>query len=122
MSAFPTTLYIAQIYALITSGTPYLALYTTTPTIAGGGTEVSGGSYARKAITFGSVISGSIANSIAISFTGVPAANITHWGIKDALTSGNLLLFGALDSSVNALSGDEITFPIGNLQINLTGS
>lgn len=122
MSAFPSNAYIAEVFALITGDTPYLALYTTNPTAADSGTEVTGGSYSRKAVTFGSVTGGSISNSAAITFTGVPTATITHWGVRDASTAGNLKVYGALNSSVASVSGDEITFPIGNLQISLAGS
>lgn len=122
MSTFPSTVYIAEIYGLITGETPHLALYTTNPTAAGTGTEVTGGSYARQPITFGSITGGSISNSAVISFTGVPTATITHWGIKDALTGGDLKVYGALTSSIASVSGDEVQFPIGNLQINLAGS
>jgi hypothetical protein len=122
LSAFPSTAYIASIYGLITGSTHYLALYTSNPTAADSGTEVTGGSYARQAITWGSIVGGSISNSALISFSGVPAATITHWGIKSAATGGTLKIYGPLNSSVASISGDEIQFPVGNLQINLAGS
>lgn len=122
MSAYPSTAYIAEVFAVITGDTPYLALYTSDPTVAGSGTEVTGGSYARKAITFGAVAGSSISNSVAITFTGMPTATVTHWGIKDAVSAGNLKTFGPLSSPISSISGDEVSFPIGNLQISLAGS
>lgn len=118
----PSTTFIADALALITSDTPHLALYTTNPTAADSGTEVAGGSYARKPITFGSVSAGTIANTIAITFTGVPTATVTHFGIRDALTLGDLKVFGALANTAVVVSGDEITFPVGSITVSLAGS
>jgi len=122
MSAFPSTAYIASIYNLITGTTHYLALYTSNPGVSDSGTEVTGGSYARQAITWGSITAGAISNSANITFTGIPTANITHWGIKSASTGGTLKLFGALNSSIASITGDEVSIPIGNLSLNLVGS
>lgn len=122
MSAFPSNDYIDDIFALITGDTPFLALYTTNPTAADSGTEVTGGSYARQAVTFGAVTSASISNSATITFSGLPTATATHWGVRDAVTGGELKVFGPLNSSAILISGDEITFPVGNLQISLAGS
>lgn len=122
MSAFPSTSFISSIFNLLTGSTHYLALYTTNPTAADSGTEVSGGSYARQAITWGSITGGSVANSADITFTGLPTATIAYWGIKSALTGGTLKMYGAVNSSVASISGDEIYFPSGNLQITLAGS
>lgn len=122
MSVLPSTVFIGEVYALITGDTPHLALYTSNPGVGNTGTECTGGSYARKPITFGAVSGSTIANSAALTFSGMPTATVTHWGILDALTNGNLKVYGALDGTVGAVSGDEIIFPIGNLEINLAGS
>ncbi len=122
MAVFPTTALITDTLNLIKNDTPYLALYTATPTISGGGTEVSGGSYARLAISFGTITSGSMSNTSAITFSGLPAATITHYGILDASTSGQLKVFGALNSTAVIISGDQIQFPIGSIVINIVGS
>ncbi len=122
MSMFPSTFYIAEIYAVVTGDTPYVALYTTNPTKADTGTEVTGGSYARQAVTFGSIVNGSVSNSAAVVFSGLPTATVTHFAIKSAASAGNMRLFGALSSSTAVVSGDQITFPVGNLQISLAGS
>lgn len=122
MSAYPSTSYIASILGLITGSTPHLALYTSDPTIADTGTEVTGGSYARQPITFGSITAGSMSNSSIVTFSGLPTATITHYGIRTAVTGGTLRVFGSLSSVGAVISGDEITFPIGNIQISLAGS
>lgn len=101
--------------------TVYLALYTTDPTDADTGTEVSGGSYARQSITFGAPSNGTSTNSAAIEF---PAATgnwgtITHVGIRDALTSGNLLYHTALDASKTINNGDIFKILTSNLSVTL---
>jgi hypothetical protein len=99
----------------------YLGLYTSDPTDADTGTEVSGGSYARQAITFGAPSNGVTTNTAAIEF---PQATGTWgtigWiGIKDALTSGNLLYHSPLDVSKTIASGDIFKIAIGSLSVTL---
>lgn len=101
--------------------TVYLALFTAAPSDSGGGTEVSGGSYARKAITFAAASSpgGTIANSATVQFD-VATANwgtITHFGIFDASSAGNLLVHGALTASKTVNSGDRIDFNTGDIVV-----
>jgi hypothetical protein len=91
--------------ALTSPTTVYLALFTAVSDAeAGTGTEVSGGSYARVAITFGAPSNGVITNSSAVTF---PAASgnwgtISHAAIMDALTTGNCL------SIIKALTGGSV--------------
>ena len=122
MSLFPTNTIISSIASLFTTGTPYLALYTSSPTAAGGGTEVSGGSYTRKAITFGSLSGGSVSNTVAIAFTNLPTATVSHYAILDAATGGTMRAYGALSSTAAAVSGDEINFGVGSVQVTIAGS
>jgi hypothetical protein len=99
----------------------YLALYTTDPTDADTGTEVSGGSYARQSITFGAPSNGVSTNSAAIEFpqaTGSWGA-ITHVAIRDALTTGNMLYHTPLDASKTIASGDIFRIAIGSLSVTL---
>ena len=97
--------------------TVYLALYVGSPTDAGtGGAEVAA---TRQAITFGAASSGTVSNSSSISFTSMPAVTVTHIGVFDASTGGNLLLHGALASSVVAASGDTFTIAANDLDITL---
>lgn len=114
--------------------TAYVALFTAAPTDAGGGTEVSGGSYARVAVTSslanwsgtsvtagGSASSGTdgtVSNVGVITFP-TPSANwgtITSVGIFDASTGGNLLLWGNLSANKTVNNGDPApTFPANTL-------
>jgi hypothetical protein len=109
-----------------TTGSPtrptawYVALFTTDPTDAGTGTEVSGGSYARTAVTF--TVSGDTAsNSGAVEFPEATGSwgTITHIGIYDASTSGNLIAHAALTASKAIASGDILRFQIGDIDVTL---
>lgn len=101
----------------------YVALYTAAPADAGGGTEVSGSGYARAAATFAAASSpgGTTTSTNAQSFTasGGNFGTVTHMGIFDALTAGNLLWHGALTTSRIVNDGDTLTFAIGNIDLTL---
>lgn len=110
--------------ALSAPTTGYVALYTICPTDSTAGTEVTGGSYARVAITSalanwagtqsaGSTVAstgtgGTTSNNGAITFP-APTANwgtVVCWGILDASTAGNLWIYSALTTSKTINSGD----------------
>jgi hypothetical protein len=101
--------------------TTYLALYTNDPTDADTGTEITGGSYVRQAITFSSPSNGATSNSSAIEFPQATAdwGTITYVGIRDAVTSGNLLYHSALDTSKTIANGDIFKITATNLSVTL---
>jgi len=102
--------------------TVYAGLFTSDPTDAGSGSEVSGGSYARKAITFAAPSNGVTTNSAAAcEFDQATGSwgTITHFGIFDALTSGNLLYHGALTTSKTIASGDVFKFATSSVTVTL---
>jgi|TARA_R100000278_G_C5388454_1_gene135144 hypothetical protein len=88
----------------------YMGLFTSNPTDANSGTEVSGNGYSRQVITFNAASSGSATNSSAETFTasGGNWGTITHFGIFDASTSGNLLYHGALTDDKVIEDGDSL--------------
>jgi hypothetical protein len=104
--------------------TVYIALYTAAPTDAGGGTEVSTNNYSRAAVTnnatnFPAASGGAKANGADITFA-VPSGSwglCTHFGVFDALTTGNLLYWGALSSSQTPTTGNTVKIPTGDLDI-----
>jgi hypothetical protein len=100
---------------------PFLALYTSDPTDADSGTECSGTSYARQSITFGAPSNGVTTNSAAIEFPQAGGAwgTITHIGIRDASTAGNLLFHTPLDASKTIATGDVFRVAIGSLSVTL---
>jgi hypothetical protein len=118
-----------------TTTTLYVGLLTAAPSDSGGGTEVSGGSYARVAVSSslsnwagtqsaGSTVassgtSGQTSNNGAITFP-TPTAGwgtVTHFGIYDASSGGNLLFFGALTIAKTVNQADTVTFPAASLSI-----
>ena len=101
--------------------TTYLALYTSDPTDADTGTEVSGGSYVRQSITFSSPSNGVTSNSSAIEFPQATAdwGTVAYIGIRDAVTSGNLLYHTALDASKVINNGDIFKITSTNLSVTL---
>jgi hypothetical protein len=101
--------------------TVYVALYTTDPTDADTGTECSGTSYARQAVTFGAPSNGVTTNSAAVEFpqAGSSWGTITHIGIRDALTTGNLLYHTPLDASKTIATGDVFRIATSSLSVTL---
>ena len=100
--------------------TVYVGLFTTNPAEDGSGTEVSGGSYARQSGSF--TTSGNTATtSAAIEFPTATASwgTITHVGIYDASSAGNLLAYAALTASKAIASGDVFRIPTGDIDITL---
>jgi len=102
--------------------TVYVALFTTDPTDANTGTEVSGGSYARTAVTFAAPSNGVSVSNADCTF---PQCTLTWgtvgWiGIMDALTSGNLLYHTPLDTSKTIETGDIFKIASGNLSVQLS--
>jgi hypothetical protein len=102
--------------------TVYVSLWTSDPTDAGSGTEVSGGSYARTAVTFDAPSNGATTNSAAVEFPQATASwGVVGWiGINDAATSGNLLYHTALDASKTIDIGDIFKIATGNLSVTLS--
>lgn len=100
-------------------GPYYLALFTTAPSETGGGTEVSGGAYARQAVTFGTPANGSMSNSAAIEFPTATASwgTAKAWGLFDASSSGNLVWYGNIDTPKDLLAGDIYRINAGNLTL-----
>ena len=102
--------------------THYLALYTAAPGETGGGTEVttSGTAYVRKAVAF-TTTGNTTSNSAAVEYPTATASfgTVTHVGVFDAATSGNLMAYAALSSSKAIATGDVFRVPTGDLDITL---
>jgi hypothetical protein len=143
MSAFSNSLenkLIDHVFRAATFAKPaalHVSLHTADPTDAGTGAEVTGGAYARAALapsdtnwtatqggTSGasSGTGGQTANAVAVTFPAPTAAwgVVTHFGIWDAASAGNLLFQGALTTPKTINSGDAApTFAIGALTVTL---
>lgn len=101
--------------------TAYVGLFTSDPTDAGTGTEVSGGSYARQVLSVTTASGGIVTSSGDVTFPQATATwgTISHIGILDALTSGNLLMHTALTTSKVIETGDILKVSSGNLTVTL---
>ena len=101
--------------------TVYLALFTTDPTDAGTGTEVSGGGYVRQSIAWNTPASGATTNSADVTFPQATGnyGTVTHIGIYDNSSGGNLLYHGALSASKSVETNDTFLVEAGDLSISL---
>ena len=101
--------------------TVYVGLYTTNPGEGNTGTEVSGGSYARKSATFNSPSDGVCTNSAAVEFDQATGSwgTVSHVGLLDAITSGNLLFYTDITTSKTIESGDIFKIAAGSLSVTL---
>jgi hypothetical protein len=99
----------------------YIGLFTAAPGETGGGTEVSGGSYARKAVSFGNASGGSMASDADVLFNVATASwgTVTHAGIFDASTGGNLLAYSALSVSKTIDANDQFKLASGSATMTL---
>lgn len=97
----------------------YAALYTSDPTDANTGTEVSDSGYARQQATWTPASAGVAENDTTLTF-GPAAANwgtITHFAVFDASTGGNMLYHGQVKTAKAVAAGDLGTFLAGDLVI-----
>lgn len=103
--------------------TRYLALLDSDPTDADTGNEVTTDirTAGRIAVTFSTPANGQISNTAQIDFgNSQNDASVTHFGIYDAATDGNLIVHGALTSPKTIETGDQVLFDAGSLIITAT--
>lgn len=106
----------------------YVGLLTAACSDSSAGTEVSGGAYARVGVASGtgnwaatSAGNGTTSNVNAINFA-TPSAGwgtVTHFGLYDASSAGNLLVCQALTTSKTINSGDTVSFPASSLTFQI---
>lgn len=101
--------------------TVYLALFTSDPTDAKTGTEVSGGAYARQVVTFAAPTNGASATAADVLYPVATAAwgTVTHIGVFDAATGGNLLYHGPLTNTKTISMDDQLKIGAGDITITL---
>lgn len=104
------------------AGTFYLALFTGDPGEAGSLTnEISGGGYARQAVSFGTASGGTLASSAAVEFPAATASwgTVSHWALCDAATGGNAWWHGDIAVPKDITAGDIYRIPAGSLTLTL---
>ena len=112
--------------AFPTISSTWVSLHTAATTDAGGGTEVSGVSYARvdcgAFTSMTAITDGQTENSAEIAFAQAGAGGwglVTHVALWDASTAGNMLLHGILTASKQIDENDTFKFAIGDLVITV---
>lgn len=124
-AAYANTL-LDELYGSGTPATLYFGLFTAAPSADGtGGTEVTGGSYARAAVTnnatnFPNASAASKSNANAITWATASAlwGTVTHLMVFGALTGGTRYDWGPLDNPRTVNSGD--AFSIAPTQLVIT--
>lgn len=101
--------------------TVYVGLSTATLGDDNSGTELSGNGYARQSAAFDAAVSGTADNTAAIEFPAATASwgTVSHFGIYDAASSGNLLFHGAFTAAKLIDTGDILKISAGDLDITL---
>lgn len=98
----------------------YLGLFNASPADDDSATEVSGFGYAREEVTFAAASGGSISNDAQIDF-GAPSGGdwgtVSHFGLYDASSGGNLLIHGSLTTAKVTADGDPFFYEIGDFTI-----
>ena len=99
--------------------TVYVGLATATFGEGNTGTELTGNNYSRKSATFSIASGGTTSNSAAIEFDAATGSwgSVSHFGIFDASSGGNLLIHGAFSSPKTIASGDILKIDTGDLDV-----
>ena len=101
----------------------YVALYSVVPTKAGGGTELTGNGYARIVMNvWDAGAAGATENTNVITFaaaSGGDWAEAVAYGLFDAITGGNFLGWGDLDTFKTVLDGDVGEFAVGAIDVTI---
>ncbi len=99
--------------------TVYVGLATASFADDNSGTELTGNNYSRVSATFDAAASGTTDNSAAIEFAAATGSwgTVSHFGIFDASSGGNLLIHGAFTTGKAIASGDVLKISTGDLDI-----
>ncbi|MFE7906475.1 phage tail fiber protein [Streptomyces albogriseolus] len=97
-----------------------VALVTANGSDTAAGTEVTGGSYARKTLTTAAAVNGATSNSADLVWTGMPAATVVGVEVWDSAGTPVRLWYGALAASRTVIAGDELRIPAGSLTFSLS--
>ena len=101
------------------ASTVYIGLSTGSFGDDNSGTELSGSGYARQSIAFDAASGGATDNTSAVDFPTATGSwgSVSHYGLFDASSSGNLLIHGAFSAAKTVASGDILRIAAGELDI-----
>ena len=107
--------------ALSAPSAVFVSLHTANPDEDASGSELSGSAYARQAATFAAPSNGVSTTSADINFPQATGSwgTVSHIGIWDASSSGNMLYYTALDASKTIATGDILKIAAGSLTVTL---
>ena len=99
--------------------TVYVGLATASFADDNSGTELTGNNYSRVAAAFDAAASGTTDNTSAIEFAAATGSwgTVSHFGIFDSSSGGNLLIHGAFTTGKAIASGDVLKISTGDLDI-----
>lgn len=135
-NAFVDHIFRGLAYSATTPANYYIALYTGACSDSAAGTEVTGGSYSRVSIarstsawtgTHGTITgassgtNGTVGNAAAVAFPAATAdwGTVSHWGVSDAPTGGNLVICAPLTATRTITNGSTPSFAPGALNVQL---
>lgn len=97
----------------------YVGLSTASFNDDNSGTELTGNGYARVSATFSAAASGTTSNNAGIEFSAATGSwgSVSHFGLFDASTGGNLLIHGAFTTAKTVATGDILKIATGDLDI-----
>lgn len=105
----------------------YVGLFVGDPTDTGsGGVEASATIGGRELISLGAITgtgTRTAANDAAVDFgnsAGTVSGSVSHFGLFDALTGGNLLFSNALITPQPVVTGNPVSFEVGVLTVSVT--
>lgn len=96
-----------------------VALVTAVGDDATAGTEVTGGSYARKNLSVAAASGGAVTNSADLLWTGMPATTIVGWEIWDSAGTPVRLWYGPLDANKTLAANDEYKIAASGLNLSI---
>jgi hypothetical protein len=101
--------------------TTFVGVYTVAPDDTGGGTEVTGGSYARQVLSVTTASGGVVTSDADIEFPQATAnwGTVVAVGVFDEVTAGNLLMYTDLTTSKTIEAGDILKISTGSLTVSL---
>ena len=99
--------------------TVYVGLATNSLGDDNSGTEISAAGYTRKPMTFNAAATGSTTNDSVVEFdpAGANWGSVSHFGIFDAATGGNLLIHGAFQVAKIIDTGDILRISAGDMTV-----
>jgi len=106
----------------VPSTTYYLSLHSATPG-QNGASEITGGSYARQALTFGAASGGSESSTNSQTFTNLPAeaSGIPYFGIWSTATGGTYIGGGTTTGLTGSLpAGISVNFATGAVTVAIS--